>query len=246
MMRETRLVAVSLISFLLLVGFSFVQNGASHESNSVNSNRRVSFGTQKPGRLETVILRSPESIQRHELGSLTPPGTAQFFAVAAIDPLSHRIVKGLEVQFEGDDPLDENGHCKSTIYLDEEGLAEFQWELEKSVKSELSDAKRASEWSAEQLRSLGHPSRALNRDPGEERYYLELVVNYYWRGAGNEEREMFGVSFLWSKAYRTDQLRMPNANIRDVLKIVRDGRAWLAQNPADTPPADAGVSRAPR
>ena len=136
MTREIRLLVVSLISLLSLLGVSVGQTGTAPQSNAAAEQPKVSFGREDLGRLETVISRGGESIQRHELGSLTPPGTVRFFAVAVTDPLSHQVVRGIEVQLEGDDPLDENGHCKSTIYLDEENLPKFQWELQKSVRGE--------------------------------------------------------------------------------------------------------------
>ena len=38
-----------------------------------------------PGKLETALLANPVPLVRHELGSLTPPGTVTFYAVVASD-----------------------------------------------------------------------------------------------------------------------------------------------------------------
>jgi hypothetical protein len=44
------------------------------------------------GKLETTLLSNPTPLFRHELGSLTPPGTVRLFAVVASEQSSKRIV----------------------------------------------------------------------------------------------------------------------------------------------------------
>src|SRR5215469_11289979 len=82
-----------------------------------------------PGALESALSLNPQPLARHELGSLTPPGTVTLFAVVAGDRSSKRPVKGLEVQLEGDDIWNNNRHCKDSAYIDEDALHEFEQRL---------------------------------------------------------------------------------------------------------------------
>jgi hypothetical protein len=56
--------------------------------------REYNINTDVPGKLETTLLSNHTPLFRHELGSLTPPGTVKLFALVASERSSKRIAMG--------------------------------------------------------------------------------------------------------------------------------------------------------
>jgi hypothetical protein len=128
-----------------------------------------------PGALESALSLNPQSVVRHELGSLTPPGTVTVFAVVAADRASNRPVKGLEAQVEGDDIWNNNRHCKDTAYIDEEALREFERRLAGLVQLEKLQRHSA-------VPSVVMAGNESSAEPREDVRYVPLQVGSYWTG----------------------------------------------------------------
>lgn len=194
-----------------------------------DSGRREYHDVNVPGKLETALLANHVPLVRHELGSLTPPGTVTFYAVVASD-LSSRTAKGLEVQLEGDDPFNGDRHCKDTVYIDADGLNRLQQWLASAVEGQKWRAMHISDYDAAELR-IPSSIFAANRGPQEGVYYVPVTFGYYW------DESRFGVYVLAppsqpaSGPHHTTQFLMPNADISEVLKLVKAGREWLQQYP---------------
>jgi hypothetical protein len=182
-----------------------------------------------PGKLETALLANPVPFVRHELGSLTPPGTVTFYAVVASDR-SSRTAKGLEVQLEGDDPFNGDRHCKDTVYIDADGLNELQQSLTGAVEVQKWQAVHISDYDAAELR-IPSSILAANRGPQEGVYYVPVEFGSYW------DEGRFGVYVLaphsrpTSGPHHFTQFLMPNADISEVLSLVKAGRQWLQHYP---------------
>lgn len=199
----------------------------------------------EPGNLETAILSGLVPAQRQELGSLTPPGTAIFYAVIVGPDSNGKAAKGLELRLEGDDPFNNNKHCKDTVYVDEEGLAALQKHLEEAAKSQEHIAAHLSEYNPKQLE---RPSitMAANRSPGKVDYYVPVEFGHYRRDGAFGVYIMAPPSQNPAHRHSTAQFLMPKADIREVLKVVREGRSWLAlhslsEAAAKTPSSEAEV-----
>jgi hypothetical protein len=185
-----------------------------------------------PGTLESILLSNPVPLVRHELGSLTPPGTVKMFAIVASDPDSKRAAKGLEVQLEGDDVLN-NRHCKDTVYIDEDGLADFEDRLAKQVEWEErltpSDSTLVTTPVVVQAANT-----ASGKPPRDGVFYVPVEFGSYWSGTRFGVYVMAPHSQPTTGPHRGAQFRLPNANISDVLRLVREGRQWLQSNPPNS------------
>lgn len=185
-----------------------------------------------PGYLESDVSLNPHSLTRHELGSLTPPGTVTLFALVAVDPSSKRPVKGLEVNVEGDDIWNKNRHCSDTAYVDEEALHEFEARLAGLVGSEKLQRHSA----VPSVATAGNKSGA---DPQEDVFYVPLEVGSYWTG------DRYGV-YIHAPESRVAtgwrggcQFNVPNADVSEFLMLVQKGRHWLEENPQTAQPSEA-------
>ena len=179
-----------------------------------------------PGKLQATLLSNPSPLFRHELGELTPPGTVRLFAVVASGPSSERIAKGLEIQLEGDDELNGNRHCKEKLYIDEDVLAELEENLASEVKSEKRLLPHINDYDRAELR-VPHVTFVGNRGFDEGVYNLKVTFGWYWdegRFGVYVETPDFGMPHF-------AQFRMPNADISELLKFVREGREWLNTHP---------------
>jgi hypothetical protein len=186
-----------------------------------------------PGTLESTLSLNPQSFVRHELGSLTPPGTVKLFAVVAFDQSSRRAVKGLEVQLEGDDIWNNNRHCQDTVYIDEDGLADFERKLSGLVDLENSDRARS------EVPSVAFAGNTASGKPRDGVFYVPVEFGSYWSGTRYGIYVMAPHSRPTTGPHRTTQFRMPNADIGELLILVRDGRQWLKNSDSTMQPSDA-------
>lgn len=177
-----------------------------------------------PGALESALSFNPQPLARHELGSLTTPGTVTLFAVVAADRSSKRPVKGLEVQLEGDDTWNNNRHCKNTAYIDEDALREFERQLAGVVDSEKLQRHSA-------VPSVAFAGNKSSAEPLQDIFYVPFEVGSYWTG------ERYGV-YINAPESRVAtgwrpgcQFNMPNANVSELLTLVYKGHSWLEKNP---------------
>lgn len=208
---------------------------------SLASQDRVEYRiVSAPGTIESAISLNPQSVVRHELGSLAPPGVVKLFAVVAVDQ-SKRTVKGLEVQIEGDDIWNNNRHCKDSVYMDEDGLAEFESRLSSLVQSEKR-LESDSALSRSDIPSTVFAGNRANNSSKDGVFYVPVEFGYYWSGSRYGVYVLAPHSEPTTGPHQTCQFRMPQADISDLLPLVRDGRVWLDKgNPkvqASEPPKD--------
>lgn len=185
-----------------------------------------------PGALESALSLNPQSPMRHELGSLTPPGTVSVFAVVTADPSSKRSVKGLEVQVEGDDIWNDNSHCKDTAYIDEDALEEFEENLAGLVKSEKIRLHA-------ETPSVVFAGNRSSAGPQEGILCVPLEIGSYWTG------DRYGV-YVNAPESRVAtgwrggcQFNMPNAEVSAFLMLVHKGGLWLKEHPPRAQPSEA-------
>jgi hypothetical protein len=183
-----------------------------------------------PGKLETTLLSNPTPLFRHELGSLAPPGTVRLVAVVASERSSKRIAMGLEIQLEGDDELNGNRHCKETVYLDEDVLAKVESDLDNAVKDEERLLPHIADYDRAELR-VPRVTFLGNHGSTEGVYNVRVTFGWYW------DEGRFGTYVVTPDfgPHRFAQYRMPNADIRELLRFVREGREWLKQIPSPPP-----------
>jgi len=187
-----------------------------------------------PGALESTLSLNPQPLARHELGSLTPPGTVTLFAVVAADRSSKRPVKGLEVQLEGDDIWNNNRHCKDSAYIDEDALHEFEQRLAGLVDSEKLQWHNA-------VPSVAFAGNRSSAEPQQDVFYVPFEAGSYWTG------DRYGVYIhaplsRFATGWRPGcQFNMPNADVGELLTLVYKGHSWLKQNPPKAQLSEAAV-----
>jgi hypothetical protein len=203
--------------------------------------RKVYHIENVPGSLETALSQGQQSVVRHELGSLTPPGVVRLFAVAAFDKSTKQTTKGLEVQLEGDDIWNGNRHCKTSAYIDEDGLADFEQRLTSLVASERSDMSDPQGWRSE-IPSVVLAANTADGQPKNGVFYVPVQFGFYWTGS------RFGVyadspygrpSYSRPVTASGCQFNMPEADISELLPLVRDGREWLRKEAPSAEVSDA-------
>jgi hypothetical protein len=208
----------------------------------------------KPGELETAILNGAVPILSRDFGELPGPGVARFTAVVvrtgSAGGSSLSVLKGMRVELEGIDRFNNNIDRHDTVYIDESSLEFLLARLELGLR----------------LQPRGIPGvggMAINRSPADGKYYLPLTVGeylhdpnvpgkYYKPRLINPYDPNFP-GFRFASVGNTTrgpghhggvQFRMPNANIEQVITILRTAREWLQANP---PTADlAKIDQLPR
>jgi hypothetical protein len=118
------------------------------------------------------------------------------------------------------------------VYIDEDGLRDLENRLVGAVQNE--------KWIRANRSKLGlvpneDPaiSFAANRGPEKNVFYVPVEFGSYWHD------DRFGVYVLAphsehsSGPHGTTQFRMPNADVSELLLLIRKGRAWLEEDPPD-------------
>jgi hypothetical protein len=217
-MSAKRQVAMNQVAVVLLLTATFV--------SGQELRKEYRDKVDVAGKLETTLLSNPAPLFRHELGSLTSPGTVRLFAVVASEPSSERIAKGLEIQLEGDDELNGNRHCKEKVYIDEDVLSELEENLASAVKDEERLLPRIDDYDRAELR-VPSVTYVGNRGSDEGVYNLRVTFGWYW------DEGRFGVYVVTPDfgEPRFAQFCMPNADISELLRFVHKGREWLNTHP---------------
>ena len=182
-----------------------------------------------PGTLETAVSGGQQTVVRYELGSLTPPGVVRVFAVVAIDESTKHPTMGLEVQLEGDDLWNGNRHCKKSAYIDQAGLGTFERSLNlvASKGRDMTD----SQGSRSEIPQMLSARNTASGQPKDGVFYVPVQFGYYWTGS------RFGVyaksPALYPRPIKASdlacQVNMPEADISELLRLVRGGRELLTK-----------------
>jgi len=194
-----------------------------------------------PGTLETALSRGQQSVVRHQLGSLTPPGIVRLFAVVAFDESTKQTAKGLEVQLEGDDIWNGNRHCKKFAYIDEDGLGDFEKRLASLVEHERSDMSDPQGWRSE-IPTVVLAANTADGQPKDGVFYVPVQFGFYWTGSrfGVYAGSPYSSSSLRGPITASGcQFNMPEADISELLPLVRDGREWLRKEAPSAEVSDA-------
>lgn len=197
-----------------LLSFPFVM----HRSATASAAERLRVSNE-PGRLETFLLEMPKAtVKKTPLGTLPSTANASILAVVATDPSSEKKIKGLEIDLKDEDR-------EGVAYLDEEGLALFLHRLESLEESQRFVAEHPERYS---LASLATPGivGAINRSPHTGELFEVLQAGFYGHEKG------FGV-YLYippGKRHLTVQLKLPNADISQLRKLIEAGSTFLQAN----------------
>lgn len=175
----------------------------------------------EPGKLETFLLSIPNtSVKEQPLGALPAPEDriAKFTTIVAEHPLSKKKAKGLKVQLK-------DGEHADVVYLDEEGLKEWQHRLISLVAGERFFEEHLDSFSASEVEKPA-VSFAINQSPATGEFYAALGVGSY-RSDGR-----FGVYLHapWGTHHHSLQLWLPNASTSHVVDLVTVGNAFLQAN----------------
>jgi len=193
-----------------------------------------------PGALESTLALNGHSVIRHQLGSLTPPGTVTVSALLAVNEAKQG-VKGLEVQLEGDDIWNNNRHCKDTVYIDEDALVDFEREIANLVDSEKYWPASDSDQSRSGVPTIALPGNTANGKPKNGVFYVPVEFGSYWGDGRYGVYVMAPHSEEPAGSHPGCQFRMPNADISELLTLVRDGRQWLSHQPSTVQLSEAAA-----
>jgi hypothetical protein len=144
----------------------------------------------------------------------------------------------LEVQLEGDDIWNGNRHCNKSAYIDEDGLGDFEQRLTSLVASERRDMSDSQGLRSE-IPSMVLAGNTADGQPKNGVFYVPVQFGYYWTGS------RFGVyvDSPYSRPITASDLgckfNMPEADVSELLSLVRDGREWLSKEAPSDQGSDA-------
>lgn len=196
------------------------------------------FQGQEPARQPSVLgaflVRVPNaSVRKKEVGVLTGSNTdrATFTAIVAWDPANPSVkVKGLEVRLvEGD--------RKGTVYVDDDkqeppegGLEEFQRDLTRLVQRKQELIKRCREGDQTACNEPGITAPGTARTNARNRDVASQDQHYIWYGVMDAGWYGGAKGVVIGSGSPDIDVRLPGADLDDVVKAIAAGRAFLDAN----------------